>query len=283
MAFARRSSRSPRSRATLGLLLLTAVTILVLDLPGTGPLDPVRGVVASAFSPLRAAGDAVFAPVRNGWKGALDYDEVRDENARLKADLEDAKGGDAELDRLRSQVAELRKLNGVEATGFPTRTAEVIAEGGGPFDRTIDIDQGSGSGVKEGMAVITGRARGTGGALLGRILEVESGRSKIQLLTDPDFEVGVKVGNDRGVLSGQGRDRPLVIESFQLATGEEVEEGDYVNTSGITDSAFPGDLAVGRVSKVSASSSGLGLTIEVTPLADLSQVYVKVVLKDPPR
>ena len=43
MAYSRRSSRNPRSRFTFGLLLLTAVTILVLDLPGTGPLDPIRG------------------------------------------------------------------------------------------------------------------------------------------------------------------------------------------------------------------------------------------------
>lgn len=282
MAFPRRSSRLPRSRATLGLLLLTAVTILVLDLPGTGPLDPIRSLAASAFSPLRAAGDAVFAPIRNGWKGALDYDEVKNENTRLRADLEDAKGNEAELDRLRGEVAELKKLNGVDATGYPTRTAEVIAEGGGPFERTVDIDQGSGSGVKVGMAVITGRAKGTGGGLLGRILEVRSGRSKVQLLTDPDFEVGVKIGNDRGVLSGQGPDRPLMIDSFQT-TEDTPEKGDYVNTSGIADSAFPGELAVGRVSKVMPSSSGLGWTIAVTPLVDLSQVYVKVVLKDPPR
>ena len=281
MAFARRSSRSPRSRATLGLLLLTAVSLLVLDLPGTGPLQPVRNVLASAFRPIRSAGDAIFAPVGNGWKGAFRYDEVRDENARLKAQLEDAKGDEAELERLRREVKELEQLNDVEAPGLQTRTAEVIAEGASSFDQTLDIDQGSGSGVKAGMAVITGLSSGSGGGILGRIVEVRAGRSKVELITDPDFQVGVKIGDDRAVARGQGRGKDLVVDSFQT-TGR-VEEGDYVYTSGITDSAFPGDLAVGRVASVSPSSSGLGLTIEVTPLADLSQVYVKVVLKDPPK
>ena len=37
-------------------LAMTAVTLLVLDLPGTGPLDPVRGAFAAAFRPIRAGG-----------------------------------------------------------------------------------------------------------------------------------------------------------------------------------------------------------------------------------
>ncbi|MCB0971302.1 MAG: hypothetical protein KDA97_07270, partial [Acidimicrobiales bacterium] len=70
MAYPRRSPRSPRSRFTLGLLLLTAVSLLVLDLPGTGPLDPVRNALATAFRPVQAAGNAIFEPIGNGWKGA---------------------------------------------------------------------------------------------------------------------------------------------------------------------------------------------------------------------
>ncbi len=115
MAFPRHSSRSPRSRYTLGLLLLTAVTLLVLDLPGTGPLKPVRNVLAGIFSPIRSAGDAVFAPISNGWKGAFGYDDLKDENDRLKGRIEDQKGDQAELERLRREVADLEKLNGVAA------------------------------------------------------------------------------------------------------------------------------------------------------------------------
>jgi cell shape-determining protein MreC len=62
-----------------------------------------------------------------------------------------------------------------------------------------------------------------------------------------------------------------------------VKVGDYVYTSGIQDSAFPPDLAVGRVTRVRTSPNGLSKSLDVTPLADLSSVYVKVVLKDPPR
>jgi rod shape-determining protein MreC len=266
----------------LGLLLLTAITLLVLDLPGTGPLQPVRNVLAGIFSPIRSAGDAVFAPISNGWKGAFGYGDLKDENDRLKARIEDQKGDQAELDRLRREVTELEKLNGVAAGDIRTRTARVIAESPSSFDATVEIDQGSGDGVKRGMAVITGLTRGTGGGVFGRVLEVQPGRSKVQLITDPGFEIGVRLEDEtRAVLQGQGRNQVVVVDGVPNTV--KVETGDYVYTSGIQDSAFPPDLAVGRVTRVRLSPNGLSQSLDVRPLADLSSVYVKVVLKDPPR
>lgn len=260
--------------------MLTVVTLLVLDLPGTGPLQPVRNVLAGVFSPIRSAGDAVFAPISNGWKGAFGYEEVKDENDRLRAELDEAQSDAAELERLERENAELKKLEGVGVDNIETRTARVVSEPPSSFDPSVQIDQGSGDGVKRGMAVLSGLTKGSGGGVFGRIQEVRGGRSFVQLITAPDFVLGITLEGERGVLEGQGRNRPLVIE--QAAGGAAVEEGDYVYTSGIEDSPFPADLKVGRVASVEESADGQFRTVEVTPLADLSSVYVKVVLKDPP-
>ena len=103
MAYNRRSTRSPRSRTTLALLVLTAVTILVLDLPGTGPLDPVRNVLSTAFSPIRAAGNAIFEPLSNGWKGAFGYDDVKADRT-VKRELEDVYEGEKRSILLRLEI-----------------------------------------------------------------------------------------------------------------------------------------------------------------------------------
>ncbi|CAN5405969.1 hypothetical protein BH10ACT1_BH10ACT1_18430 [soil metagenome] len=283
MAFSRRSSRSPRSRYTLGLLLLTAVTLLVLDLPGTGPLQPVRNVLAGIFSPIRSAGDAVFKPIGNGWHGAFSYDDVKDDNDELRAELEEAKGHDAELARAEAEIEDLKKLNGVTVETVTTKTAKVVSEGISNFDQSVDIDQGSGAGVKKGMPVISGMTSGTGGGLLGKVLEVVGGgRSKVELITSPDFKVGVSLEDgSRGIVSGQGRGKALKATGIKLDA--KVEVGDYVYTSGINETQFPADLKVGRVKSVRVASNGLSREVTVTPLADLTSVYVKVVLKDPPK
>lgn len=276
MAYPRRSSsRSPRSRFTLGLLLLTAITLLVLDLPGTGPLRPVRNVIVGAFEPVRSAGDSLFSPIANGWKGAFGYDELKEENDRLRDELAEREGDEAEVARLQAEVEELKKIAGVKIEGVQTRTAQIVSGPINSFDRTVEIDQGSGDGVKKGQAVVT-----SGNAVLGRIDEVRGGRSRVELITEPSFEIGIRLEDGTlGVISGQGKDRPLVVD----AVDANVKEGDFVYTSGIDESAFPKDLKVGEVTKVGQSTSGASRALEVEPLADLSSVYVKVVLRDPPR
>ncbi len=282
MAYSRRPSRTPRSRFTLALLLLTAVTLLVLDLPGTGPLDPVRNAFASAFRPLRAAGSAVFEPLSNGWKGAFGYGDLEDENQRLKAQAEDRKSHQADLARLRQKVSDQNKILGVEVDPIKTKVAEVVSGPLNSFEQTVEIDAGSSSGVKKGMAVITGRAKGAeGGAVLGRVVEVRSGSATVELITESDVMIGVRAQKgDVGTATGKGLDKPLLIEGIDEPT---LAEGDFLWTSGIDRSAFPGDLYVGRVTKVGKAVDGVPRVVEAEPAADLTSRYVRVVLQDPPK
>ena len=275
MAFPRRSSITPRSRATFGLLILTAVSLLVLDLPGTGPLRPIRNVLASAFSPIRSAGDAILEPFSNGWKGAFGYGDLKAENDRLRAELAATAGQDADVERLQEKVRDLERLNGIAVEDLRLLTAEVESAPLNNFDHSVEIDQGSGDGVKSGMAVVT-----TGNAVFGRINTTTGGRSTVTLITTADFQVGVRLADGtRAVAQGQGRDRPLLIDSVEVTRAK---VGDWVYTSGVEQSPFPKDLKIGKVTKVD-TIPGQGTTLEVEPLADLSSVYVKVVLKDPPK
>jgi rod shape-determining protein MreC len=279
--YSRRPSRTPRSRFTLALLLLTAVTLLVLDLPGTGPLDPVRNAFGAAFRPIRAAGNAVFEPLSNGWKGAFGYGDLEDENQKLKARLEERKSEEADLARLRQKVADLSKINGVTIEAQKTKVAEITSGPLNSFEQTVEIDAGSSDGVKKGMAVITGRTTGKGGAVLGKVVEVRSGSATVELITESDVTIGVRTQKgDVGTATGSGLDKPLVVEGIDEPT---LSPGDFLWTSGIDRSAFPGDLYVGRITKVGKAVDGVPRVVEAEPAADLSSRYVRVVLKDPPK
>ena len=276
MAYSRRPARSPRSRTTLALLLLTAVTLLVLDLPGTGPLDPIRGAFGAAFRPVRAAGNAVFEPISNGWHGAFGYGDVKDENNRLRSKLEEQKGMEAEVKRLQQDNAELRKLNDIKIPQVKTVAAKVVSGPLNSFEQTIEIDVGSDHDLKAGMAVVTG------GGVLGRVTKVRSSTSTVELITTSGVSIGVATKEgDLAKATGQGTGKPLRVVGIEDDT--RISEGDYLYTSGIDRSAFPGDLYVGKISKVGKSVDGIPRTIEVEPSADLTSRYVRVVLKDPPK
>ena len=274
-------SRQPRSRYTLGLLLLTAVTLLAVDLPATRPLKPVRNALGTVFSPVRAVGDAVFGPIGDAWKGAWGYDDVKSDNDRLRAELDEAQSDSADVARLEAENEELRAALGIEVEGVRTINGEVESGPISNFDPTIQIDLGSADGVERGMAVVTGLTEGPGGGLLGRVTLVQRDRSTVTLLTSSSFQVGVLVGGDQAVLVGRGPGRSLLVEGVPADT--EVEVGDWVTTSRMDESQFPKNLNIGKVSAVRTSTNGLSQVVEVEPMADLAGVYVKVVIKDAPR
>ncbi|MCB0972696.1 MAG: rod shape-determining protein MreC [Acidimicrobiales bacterium] len=275
MAYPRRSSRSPRSRFTLGLLLLTAVSLLVLDLPGTGPLDPVRNALSTAFRPVQAAGDAIFQPISNGWKGAFGYGDLEDENDALRRDLEEAKGQEAEVERLEAEIDELRALEGIEVPDEETKAAEVISGPLSSFEQTVQINLGSSDGVKRGMAVVTGAG------VFGRVADVRATTATVELVTSSDVTIGARLEDGTlTTVTGQGQDSPLRMAPIGIEVA--VEEGDLVSTSGIDRSPIPGDQTIGRVVGIEESGGGVEQVIEVEHAADLTSRFVAVVLREIP-
>ncbi|MEY2453372.1 MAG: rod shape-determining protein MreC, partial [Acidimicrobiaceae bacterium] len=114
---------------------------------------------------------------------------------------------------------------------------------------------------------------------------VQSGRSVIKLLTDPDIVVGVRLlsSNETGLLHGQGDGNPLVIDSA-VEPKVVVPPDELVSTSGEDRATFPGGIPIGRVSKVDLSAGQLFQVLTVTPLADLGRLtFVKVLLWEPPQ
>lgn len=280
MAYPRRSSRSPRSRFTFALLLLSAVTLLVLDLPGTGPLDPVRSAFAALFRPVRSAGDVVFRPITNGWKGAFDYGDVKKENGKLRDELSQRKSDAAKLAIYERRVKTLEAAAGIDAGDVPTKEVEVTSGPLGDFDHTIQVDTRGDKAVHSGMVVIAGGTSrsAVGGQVLGRITRIEGSTATVELLTDPTFAVGIRL-KDRTLATaqGQGRGKDLVADGISSATT--VKRGDAVFTSGLNQSPFPANLEVGRVAKVSRSSTGNTRTIEIRPTVDLNSEIVRICLK----
>lgn len=279
MAFPRRSSsRSPRSRYLVALLVLTSFSLLVLDLPGTRPLRPIRNGLATIVSPIGALGGAILSPVRNGWKGAFNYDDVKKQRDQLQADLDERKSQDAIIEQQKREIEQLEKMAGVKVEGEKWVLGEIVSGPVSNFDQTVQINRGSNDGIGRGMAVLTGRTDGSDGALFGRVTTVRANSAIVTLLTTASFRVGAAIGGQSvGVAAGQGTGRNLVIDGI---TGIVPKKGDAVSTSLSESSQFPRGLVIGTITKVTEGS--LSTSVEVKPLADLSGTYVKVVLVEPP-
>lgn len=270
--------RPGRSRLTLVLLILTSVTLLTLDFRGFGPLDSARGLLGDVLAPVGDATGGVLSPVGDAWNGAFRYGELEEENRRLRQRIDELEG-----QRSRNAVSEqaLRELLAEVDIPWvgdrPTTVARVVAGPTANFDQTVEIDKGSDHGLAEGMAVMTHRG------LVGRLVRVGRSRSVVELVTDPQMSVGVRLvsSGDIGVAGGQGAGDPLRVSDIEKTTV--VEEGELVATSGLSRSLFPGDIPVGIVVAVQDDPEDPAKTLSVAPLARLDDLgYVTVVLEEPP-
>ena len=274
------SRRSGRSRFTLALLILTSITVLTLDFRGSSAIHSLRNTVSSAFSPVRDGASSAFSPVSNAWNGLWHYGDVKNENDRLRAQLEDAQGQAAQNDDAKQQLEELSKLEGLtQFTQLGSVTASVIAGPLTNFEHTLEIDRGSSKGIKVGMPVVTGAG------LIGRVVDVQANRSVVKLVSDPDIVVGVRLATsgETGLLHGQGDGRPLVLDAG-IDPKVTVPQDDMVFTSGEDRATFPGAIPVGHVTQADLSADRLTQVLTVTPLADLGRLtFVKVLLWEPPQ
>ncbi|HEY6533176.1 MAG TPA: hypothetical protein VIY72_12775, partial [Acidimicrobiales bacterium] len=84
--------RSGRTRFTILLLVLTAVTLLTLDGRGFGPIDSARSAILSALAPVGDAASAVVEPIGNAWDSAFRQSDLQAENERLREDNDRLQG-----------------------------------------------------------------------------------------------------------------------------------------------------------------------------------------------
>lgn len=269
-----------RSRLRLALLVFTGLVLLTLDFrsDGGGPLSSARGVVLDVLGPVRSFSGWVLSPVSNAWHGMTNYSELEDENDRLRAEIASQQSDVLQVGEIERERQELFRLLDARNTvaDIPRVTARVIDAPVSNFERTIELDKGSRDGVVVGMPVETGAG------LIGRVSDVSSTRSLVELITDPNFAVGVRVvrSGDDGLAEGRGRGEDLKVSLIELETV--VIPGETVVTSGFQGSSFPEGLLVGTVVDVVPNAVQDTQLITVHPSAELDRLrWVSVILHRP--
>lgn len=266
--------RSARPRFTLFLLILTSVTIITLDYRGDagGVIDSIKGGAQDAFAPVQNAADAVFSPVGDFFGGVTHYGSLEKENARLRDQLEEARGAVARAQDAERVTEQLNELNGLTVVQDITAvTARVVSTSASNFDLTIQLDKGSNDGIVERMPVVTGAG------LVGRITSVSRTRSTVLLVTDPSFSVGVRMARsgEVGVANGRGDGKDLGVDF--VAIDADIQKNEVVVTSGLQSSQFPPSIPVGRVSEVQAPAGDFQKVLRVKPIVDLDRLsFVRV-------
>jgi rod shape-determining protein MreC len=270
-----------RSRLTIALLVLTSLALLTLDFRDAAIVQSARRTAGNAFSPLRGAAETVSEPFANAWHGITDYGDVKAENDELRRQVEEQEGGAVLEEDAVQQLEELLAQQGLDWVGdIGTTSARVLSGSPSNFSQTIDISKGSRAGIAVGMPVVNGAG------LVGKVVLVTNDRATVQLITDPDFAVGVRLLGTQvtGTARGQGAGEDLIADTNLEPDAEALPKpGTSVTTSGIDVASFPASIPVGKVRSVNESSGGLTIDLFVRPMADTDRLaFVTVLLWEPP-
>jgi rod shape-determining protein MreC len=265
--------RPSGSRTRIAVLVLASVTLLTVGLRDAPVVRDVREGASAVISPVEGAADAVTRPFRNAWHGVTDYEDLRDENEQLRQQVADGDASEVRQSDAEQQLSELSAALDLPYAGdVPTVAARVVSGPRSNFSHAIEIDKGTDDGLAVGMPVVTGAG------LVGRVSRASGSEATVELLTDPDYRVGVRVASsgELGTARGRGRDEPMTVDTA-IDIDAEVADGTGLVTSGVDRSAYPAGIPVGEVTSTRQGSGGLALDLVIEPLADIDNLsYVSV-------
>jgi rod shape-determining protein MreC len=180
---------TPGRRRAIVLLLLSSVLLLTLDLRGSAVIDSVRAGYEKVLQPFESAADVVTRPIRDAWRGITKYDEIEEENQRLREQVAAQRAAQVAATAQIGEHEELLRLNNLPSlSDYPTVVATVV--GGSPtnIDQRIEIDRGSDQGIEVGMPVVSPDG------LVGKITTpLLRDKAYVMLVTDLQYAAQVKV------------------------------------------------------------------------------------------
>jgi rod shape-determining protein MreC len=246
---------NPLGELKVPLTWAAAIALVVAVVAATAILlsDRRETFKAEAYGVSRKASDTVLAPVGDvlatpgRWIGS-GFDTVRDyfgaasENADLKVQLKEMKQWRDVAIALRDENARYRTLLGLKTDPpIPMVAARVVTDSHGPFADTRLANAGRERGVKVGNPVMSENG------LVGRIIGVTNGASRVLLLTDIASRTPVMIDrtNARAILTGDGGPNPRLD---YLRGHDPIREGDRLLTSG-DGGVVPRGLPVGTAVK----------------------------------
>lgn len=229
-------------------------------------------LTGAVLTPIRSIQDAGM----DFWNRYFDLVSVREENERLKRQVEDL---EARLLGHGEDLAELKRLRDliqlpVDESWRPLG-ARVLAGRMGPnavLD-SVTISRGYATGGRPGTPLVTHLG------LVGRVLKASAHTATVLLLTDPGSRIAVFSQNSRapGILVGQGTGHALEVNFVQRDAN--IKEQEVLITSGL-DGKYPKGIPVARVLSVAPSDYTQFLAIKAVPLVDLQHLE-EVLLLEP--
>lgn len=251
-------------------IICVAITLVLVLVPSAfaafGRTDLLRSALVTVAKPFSIAGSKVAEAVNGFTDIFTDYDRLKEENAALRAELEElrAKEHDTEIVQNENEWLKGYLQFHNEHPDYILTDARIIARESGNYATVLTLDRGTVHGVKAEMPVIFE------GGLFGYVSE--AGLDWCRVVTVVETASAVGVYTERTGATGIAEGDPALrnggnCRMTYIHADADIRVGDRVYTSG-SGSMYPSGLLLGTVSAIEADDSTRTLVAEIKPAVD---------------
>lgn len=270
------NAKRGRTFIIIGLIVLTII-IRITNTNSIG-LAPVESFFKEMLYPAQSVSSTASNGFVNFFKGLVDYKRLKEENDNLKSEIGELQSINSELSQYRVENEKLRLFLGIKEsnTDLVIVNSEVIGRSIKDWYKTVTINRGYSSGIRENMPVINYSG------LIGKVTSVTNSTAEVTLLTDPKYGAitvvttetgypGIVIGDEKG-LGG--------LQMIQIPSSANIMEGYEVVTSGLGDLGYK-NIKIGKIKEIVNSSDGLMKRAIIEAYADFDDLhFVGVIIKE---
>jgi rod shape-determining protein MreC len=253
--------------------LVVLVTLMSVTSRERETVMLLQRALIEVFAPVQAWFGSLASGVRSGVDDIQTIGRLREENLTLRAKADAYDAIRSRMEEIEFENERLRALLGfTRSVELEYVAANVVARNPDNWFSRLTINRGSADGIAKDMPVVTPQG------VVGRIIEVSSNVSVVQLLTDRSSGAGgiVQSSRDAGIVNGQGSQSPFLVMML-FARDAVVNEGDTIVTSGFGE-IYPPGLYIGRVVEVRREQYGLIRQATIRPGVEFNRLHEVLVI-----
>ena len=231
-----------------------------------------QGIISSTITPIQKYIYIAGQRIGNIFYYVKSITTAHGENIRLKTEVKNLQQKIVDFDTFKRQNEDLNKLLGFknERNDLKFIGANVIGKIGENWFDVLLLDAGENDGVKKDQYVVTSEG------LVGKVIEVTAGTSKVMTILDDRINIPSTISSngEDGIVSGvKSENMERYSRMHYLAIESNVKEGDIAVTSNIIKDEgvyIPSGIIIGNVLRLEDEKPNLEKAAVLKPAVDFS-------------